>query len=44
MVVDNGGSRRAACLGDIMTGRACNNGWAGIIVNGCIRDIDDIAQ
>lgn len=44
MVVDSGGSMRRACLGDILAEKAVNNGWAGIIIYGCIRDVDMIAQ
>ena len=38
LVVDGGGSKRVAILGDQITQLAVDNGWAGIIVNGCIRD------
>ncbi|MDX1590235.1 MAG: ribonuclease E activity regulator RraA [Oleiphilaceae bacterium] len=43
MVVDGGGSMRAALLGDMLAEKAAANGWQGIIVYGCIRDIDVIA-
>jgi len=42
MVVDGGGSLRAALLGDMLAEKAVNNGWQGLIINGCIRDIDVI--
>jgi regulator of ribonuclease activity A len=42
MVVDGGGSLRAALLGDMLAEKAVKNGWEGIIVYGCIRDIDII--
>ena len=38
LVVDGGGSNRCALLGDMLAGMAKDNGWAGILVNGCIRD------
>jgi regulator of ribonuclease activity A len=38
LVVDGGGSRRVALLGDMVAGLAAQNGWAGVIVNGCVRD------
>jgi regulator of ribonuclease activity A len=38
LVVDGGGSRRVALLGDKVAGLAAENGWAGVIVNGCVRD------
>lgn len=42
MVVDAGGSMRRACLGDMLAEQASVNGWAGIILYGCIRDVDEI--
>jgi len=44
LVVDGGGSLKRALLGDILAGLAADNGWAGVIVNGCIRDSADIAD
>ncbi len=44
MVVDGGGSLRAALLGDMLAEKAAKNGWEGILVYGCIRDVDVIAQ
>ncbi|KAK4373394.1 hypothetical protein RND71_008778 [Anisodus tanguticus] len=41
LVVD-GGSLRCAILGGNPVVQAQNNGWAGIIVNGCVRDVDEI--
>ena len=38
LVVDGGGSKRVAILGDQIANLAVDNGWAGVIVNGCIRD------
>ena len=38
LIVDGGGSLRCALLGDQLGELAVNNGWAGIIVNGCVRD------
>ncbi|CAN6227854.1 unnamed protein product [Urochloa humidicola] len=42
LVIDAGGSMRCANLGGMLTQWAHDNGWAGIIVNGCVRDVDDI--
>uniref|UniRef100_A0A7S3P6D2 4-hydroxy-4-methyl-2-oxoglutarate aldolase n=1 Tax=Amphora coffeiformis TaxID=265554 RepID=A0A7S3P6D2_9STRA len=39
MVVDAGGSRRCAVLGDMIAEMARDNGWQGIIVYGCVRDV-----
>lgn len=38
LVVDGGGSRRCAMLGDRMAALAIENGWAGVVINGCLRD------
>jgi len=44
LVVDGGGSHRCALLGGNLARLACENGWRGIIVYGCIRDSVEIAQ
>lgn len=44
MVVDGGGSLRKALLGDMIAENAMNNRWAGLVINGCIRDVDILAQ
>ena len=44
LVVDGGGSKRCALLGDNLAAMAVENGWAGVIVNGCIRDSHIIAE
>lgn len=44
LVVDGGGSLECALVGDILAGMACQNGWQGIVVNGCIRDAAAIAK
>jgi len=38
LVVDGGGSLQVALVGDNVAGLARENGWAGLIVNGCVRD------
>jgi RraA family protein len=38
LVVDGGGSLRCALLGDQLGELAVKNGWAGVLVYGCIRD------
>ncbi|MEP5764407.1 MAG: ribonuclease E activity regulator RraA [Halieaceae bacterium] len=43
IVVDGGGSRRHALLGDMLAEKASANGWSGLIINGVIRDVDQIA-
>ncbi|HKL62440.1 MAG TPA: ribonuclease E activity regulator RraA [Woeseiaceae bacterium] len=43
LVVDGAGSMRCALLGDQLAAMAADNGWVGVVVNGCIRDSADIA-
>jgi len=42
LVVDGGGSMRCGLLGDNLAAKAVTNGWQGIVVYGCIRDVDEI--
>ncbi|XP_022721990.1 putative 4-hydroxy-4-methyl-2-oxoglutarate aldolase 3 isoform X3 [Durio zibethinus] len=42
LVIDGGGSTRCALVGGNLAESAHNMGWAGIVVNGCIRDVDEI--
>lgn len=43
LVVDGGASMRCSLLGDQLAAAALENGWAGIVINGCIRDVEIIA-
>ena len=38
LVVDGGGSLATALIGDIIGDIAVANGWAGVVVNGAVRD------
>ncbi|GAB7520593.1 ribonuclease E activity regulator RraA [Rhodococcus sp. no. 34] len=38
LVVDGDASIHTALVGDIIAGRGVDNGWAGVIVNGAVRD------
>lgn len=38
LVVDGGGSLRRALVGGNLGAAAARNGWAGIVVDGCVRD------
>ena len=38
LVVDGGGSRRCALVGDRIAKLAMDNQWEGVIVYGCVRD------
>lgn len=44
LVVDGGGSRRRALLGDMLGESAVRNGWVGVIIHGCIRDSAALGQ
>jgi regulator of ribonuclease activity A len=43
IVVDGEGSTARALMGDMLAARAAENGWAGVIINGAIRDSAEIA-
>jgi regulator of ribonuclease activity A len=43
LVVDGGGSTRCALVGGRLAQLALTNGWAGVVVNGCVRDSAEIA-
>jgi regulator of ribonuclease activity A len=43
LVVDGGGSLRCALVGGNLGQLAEKNGWAGIIVYGCVRDTAELA-
>ena len=38
LVVDGGGSLESALVGDLIGASAVHNGWAGVIINGVVRD------
>ena len=44
LVVDGGGSLRSALVGGNLAKLAENNGWAGIIVHGCVRDTRELNE
>lgn len=43
LVVDGGASMRCALLGDMIAESAVQHGWAGVVVYGCVRDVDALA-
>lgn len=43
LVVDGGGSRRCALVGDRLGALGRDNGWSGILVFGCIRDREELS-
>lgn len=44
LVVDGAGSLRCALVGDILAGLGQRNGWAGVVVYGCVRDSAELAR
>lgn len=38
LVVDGGGSLRAALMGDMIAQSGVTNGWEGVVIHGCVRD------
>ncbi len=40
LVVDGGGSLRCALLGDMLAAMAADHGWQGLVINGCVRDVE----
>ena len=44
LVVDGGGSLRRALVGGNLAEAAARNGWAGIVVDGAVRDVVELSQ
>jgi regulator of ribonuclease activity A len=42
LVIDGGGSLRRALVGGNLAVAAAQNGWAGIVVDGCVRDVAEL--
>ena len=42
LVVDGGASLRRALVGGNLGAAASRNGWAGVLVNGCVRDVAEM--
>lgn len=43
LVVDGAGSLRRALLGGNLGAAAARNGWAGMVIDGCVRDVAELA-
>jgi len=43
LVVDGGGSLRHALVGGNLAAAAVRNGWVGIVVDGCVCDVAELA-
>lgn len=44
LVVDGGGSLRCALMGDMIGESAVKNEWEGVIIYGCVRDVDALSE
>jgi regulator of ribonuclease activity A len=44
LVVDGAGSMRCALVGDNIASLAIENGWNGLVVHGCVRDVEELAR
>ena len=44
LVVDGGASMRCALMGDMIAESAVKNHWNGVVIYGCVRDVDALAQ
>ena len=44
LVVDGGGSRRVALAGEKIATLARDNGWAGLVIHGCVRDAAALSE
>ncbi len=42
LVIDGGASLRHALLGGQLAALALRNGWAGVVIDGCVRDVQEI--
>lgn len=43
LVVDGGGALDCALLGDQIAANVVEHGWAGLLIHGCVRDVEVLA-
>jgi regulator of ribonuclease activity A len=44
LVIDGGASLRRALLGGNLGASAVKSGWAGVVIDGCVRDVAELAE
>ena len=44
LVVDGGASLRRALLGGNLGAAAARSGWAGVVIDGCVRDVAELRE
>ena len=44
LFVDGSKSMKCALLGDMLAAKAIDNNWSGIVINGCVRDVEILSS
>ena len=44
LFVDGSKSMKCALLGDMLAAKAIDNNWSGIVINGCVRDVEVLSS
>lgn len=44
LVVDGGASLRRALMGGNLAAAAAKNGWSGVVIDGCVRDVAELIE
>lgn len=44
LVVDGGGSLRCALMGSNLADLGVKNGWSGVLLNACVRDVKELRE
>lgn len=44
VIVDGGGALESALMGDIIAAKGLANGWAGVVINGAVRDSAELGR
>lgn len=44
LVIDAQGNMKNAMVGDRLAEHAYKRGWAGIVINGCVRDVSEVRK
>ena len=44
LFVDGSNSMKCALLGDMLAAKAIDNNWSGIVINGCVRDVEILSS
>ena len=44
LFIDGSMSMKCALLGDMLAAKAIDNNWSGIVINGCVRDVEVLSS